>query len=249
MDSTARSKRRTTVGEKSRNPSINKSSTVLVLNKQTKHVKSITPLKCVQHSYRGGEPSVTPREKALMKQNLELKKENAELVRLLKRSKELIKDEIGRCSAENQTMRRFVEAAWSLTEGRVEEKLREQVRSIVGSNKVNTNATANTESQSSPGEREREDTIALRNELRSMDSKNRMLRGQVGELRSEGRTVAQYVSFVVRNRGGKKPEEALPVDSANVGSESDEDVGDSKKGRSEEGPQLPGFMKSLMLKE
>jgi hypothetical protein len=60
-------------------------------------IKSITPIKC-SNAPRSGrtDPSLTTREKALMKQNVELKKENTELIKLLKKSKEVIKDEIGK---------------------------------------------------------------------------------------------------------------------------------------------------------
>ena len=252
---------------------MNKSSTVIVLNK---HVKSITPIKsgAVQRTARN-EPSITPREKVLMKQNIELKKENAELIKLLKKSKDLIKDEIGKCRAENQAMKAFVEAAWPITEGKIEEKLRDQVKSIIGMRSSNTIATNHTERMSSepqstepnPSSKltlvESEEIASLKHKLVVKDKQNKFLQAKISDAKSESKSVIEYLSYVlkrkrisVENDKMLLSKEVLPVDSANVGSEGDEDDKDELGfnltkvlyDSHNKNNLLPGFIKSLMLK-
>ncbi len=255
MDFTARDKRQPLRLEKSRNQSIVKSSTVLMLNK---HVKSSTPLRSsnAQRSSRA-EPSVTPREKALAKQNLELKKENAELIRLLKRSKELIRDEINKYAAENITMKHFLEMSWSLTEGKVDEKLREQVRSMIGI-RVNTlNATNNTEHVSAelPAsvQPDSEELESLRRQLTAKEAQNKTLVRQMHAVHQESRAMAKYLSFTLQKRSpvprfARRVDEVLPVDSANVGSDDEDEEKEAPRSQgTEAGKQVPGFIKSLML--
>ena len=252
MESGVKERRVVKMPEKSRNAIISKSSTVVMLNK---HIRSVTPIK-VTNVQRGGhnEPSLTPREKALMKQNIELKKENAEIMRLLKKSKELIKDEITKCKAENQIMRRFLEAAWPVTEGKVEEKLRDQVKALIGI-KANTAPTNHSErvSDSQSAEKELEDLESLRKSMYKKEEQYNALRGRVEELGKENAAIKKYVEYSAvsdwkkeKKLGRRLVEGVLPVDSENVGSEGEEDEENCEIGVV---ALVPGFMKSLTLKE
>ena len=77
------------------------------------------------------------------------KREAWELVKLLKCSKEVIRDEMGRYLEENQTLRRLLESVWPVIESQVEDKRRDQIRELVkNSCKMNTLTTNNTEHRS-----------------------------------------------------------------------------------------------------
>ena len=210
-----------------------------------------------------------------MKQNMELKNENAELIKLLKKSKDLIKEEIGKFKGENQIMKRFLEATWSLTEGKIDEKLREQVRSIIGI-RVNTITTNHTEQVSSelhsaepsskcksPKSNESESLRSLKEKLIEKENETTNLEARILDLQNEQRCMTTYFSFMLDRtsrdslrRSGTIVHEVLPVDSANVGSEADEDENiDSittrtrKTDNTKKGEEVfPGFIKTMLLK-
>ncbi len=201
-----------------------------------------------------------------MKQNVELKKENAELIHLLKKSKELIKDEVARFKSENLLLRRFVESVWTSVEGKVDEKLREQLRPLINlreAGKMNTSTTNNTDNPSvgppseSPKLRPSIDELdQLRQKLAEREMQNCLLASQLAETRHESESVSGYLQYVQRRDCAvpKKPvadRPTLPVDSANVGSEADEEELPPKEQRAICGSAscvLPGFIRSLMQK-
>ena len=257
--------------DKSRNALGMKSATTIVLNKP---VKSITPIKAC-NVQRGGRNEVTstPREKALMKQNADLKKENAELIRLLKKSKELLKDDVSKSRSENLAMKRFIEAAWSLVDGKIEEKLRDEVKPIIGikdsSGKMNTITTNHTDNISAELQTERglkdkllkidpEELELLRRNLLEKDVQNKVQVLELNEIKRENENIVNYLVFsqnkkqLLPQHNYEESKEILPVDSANVGSEADEDEISfetcSIKRHNNTTTTLPGFIKTLTLK-
>ena len=82
-----------------------KTTTSISINRSV--IRSGTPLKLVnlQKSARG-EGLTSAR---LVQQNTELKKKNNELLHLLKKSKDVIKNEMGKYKAENVAMKKFAE--------------------------------------------------------------------------------------------------------------------------------------------
>ncbi len=235
-----------------------------------KPAKSITPLKSV-HGSHSGRPdlSASAREKALMKQNVELKKENADLIRLLKKSKELIRDELGKSQAENQTLKRFVESVWTAAEGKVDDKLREEVKSLLGPRelgKMNTTTTNHTDNLAAEpiegGPQPRERVGRAEHEelerLRHREAQCRSLMLELSDARHEKESLVGYLLYTQHRSGGverkgRGEKEALPVDSANVGSEADEEEMNGgewgQEGRKVATPcVLPSFFRGLMLK-
>jgi len=246
-------------GEKSRN-SLGKSTTVLTINKPA--IKSITPIKCSNGSRTGrSDPSLTTREKALMKQNVELKKENSELIKLLKKSKEVIKDEIGKYKAENFLMKRFAEASWPYVEAKLEEKLKDEVKPLIAISKesigkMNSNTTNHTDHFSAEKSKSNRDEIDnLRLKLAEKESETLSLQRELNRTRLENEMISKYLKFSQSHKFGipsptKKPKEILPVDSSNVGSEADEDEVEwiKKSEKERNGPTvIAGFIKSLTL--
>ena len=115
--------------------------------------KSTTPLK-IMNIQKSARADVNTREKALLQQNVELRKQNNELVHLLKKSKELIKAEIEKYKAENMIMKKFAEVAWNWAEPNLEDKLKDEVKTLLmkPNTKVNSIATNSTDHCSGEGE-------------------------------------------------------------------------------------------------
>jgi hypothetical protein len=165
------------------------------------------------------------REKALLQQNVELKKKNNELVRILKRSKELIKSEINKYKAENSIMKRFAEAAWVWAEPKLEEKLKEEVRPILlkPSTKMNSVATNSTDHCSAERfKEEHNDRKSLRCKLSQKNLRGTSLIQRLNTSKLENEKLNQYLEFL--EKGCAVEEKALMVDSENVESDEDEVV-------------------------
>ena len=238
-----------------------------------KPVKSITPIKSIntQRSARGDQ-SLTTREKALMKQNVELKKENAELIRLLKKSKEVIREELGKSKHENQIMKKFIETVWPIVDSKIEGGIKEEVKTIISfrdSGKMNTITTNHTDNISGEQQSERslkdkqleqklksdrEELEHMKQKLLAKEAQARVMQQERDGFRQENESMKNYLRFSknaalpTRKSEGK---EILPVDSANVGSEADEDGEDwcgKKSGNHSLIGTLPGFIKSMMMK-
>lgn len=220
-----------------------KSTTALSLNRSVG--KSTTPLKLVtlQKSARADAVG-SAREKTLLQQNAELKRKNCELVRVLKKSKELIRSEVARFRAENSVMKKFAEAAWGWAEHNLEDKLKEEVRPIlVKTTKTNSIATNSTDHCS--GENLKDDPDH-RHKLSQRAFKASLLQ-KLSDAKLENEKVSRYLYFL-GSRSDKQ--EALVVDSENV--ESDDEVvcrwtKEGSGARSETPVTVPTFLKSLRL--
>eukprot|EP00826_Nyctotherus_ovalis_P028346 TRINITY_DN22402_c0_g1_i1.p1 TRINITY_DN22402_c0_g1~~TRINITY_DN22402_c0_g1_i1.p1 ORF type:complete len:249 (-),score=106.32 TRINITY_DN22402_c0_g1_i1:133-879(-) len=220
-----------------------KSTTALSLNRSVG--KSATPLKLVnlQKSARADTQAST-REKALLQQNVELKRKNNELVRVLKKSKELIRSEVGKYKAENGVMKKFAEAAWAWAEPNLEEKLKEEVRPIlVKTAKTNSIATNSTDHCS--GENLKDDSNH-KCKLSQRAFKASLLQ-KLNDTKLENEKLSRYLYFLGRR---SERQEALVVDSENV--ESDDEVvcrwtREENGVRNEIPVAVPTFLKSLRL--
>jgi len=229
-----------------------KSITALSLNRSV--AKSTTPLKLMslQKSVRADTLAST-REKALLQQNVELKKKNNELVRILKKSKELIKSEINKYKAENLIMKKFTEAAWVWAEPKLEEKLKEEVRPILlkQSTKMSSIATNSTDHCSAEGfKEERSDKELLKRKLSQKTLKSASLIQRLNDDKLKNKKLNQYLKFL--EKGCTVEEKALMVDSENV--ESDEDevictwINEDVPVHDEVPVAIPTFIKSLGLR-
>lgn len=263
METVAKERQLQKNSEKSRNGVIIKSSTQIALNKT---VKSATPLKSTnaQRSTRK-EASLTPREKALVKQSMEIKKENSELIKLLKKSKELFKDEINKSKAENQNLKSLLEAVWPIVDSRIDEKLREQIKNAIGVKEITKMCTNDTEHISAKhpiklldSPKNDQEIASLKEEIAAKEAQNLGLLKKLNVFDNEIECMHKYWSLISMKK--VKNEQInmnmLPVDSANIGSECEEDeVFNSKLGKSpsqchksEWKEVIPGFVQSLILK-
>eukprot|EP01022_Parablepharisma_sp_SALTPOND_P020066 TRINITY_DN3546_c0_g1_i1.p4 TRINITY_DN3546_c0_g1~~TRINITY_DN3546_c0_g1_i1.p4 ORF type:complete len:236 (+),score=54.17 TRINITY_DN3546_c0_g1_i1:3404-4111(+) len=232
MDSSRRERQTQLIKlDKSRNSSLNKSSTILILKKP---IKSITPIKgVIQKSAHA--PAVI-KENTIVKQNVELKKENAELIRLLKKSKEIIKGEIGKLKQENQLMKKLAGIAWDATEGKIDEKLREQVKGIIGI-KANTGTTNHSEGMEDTRKADiGEEVKKMRGKIASEEKRTTTLRTKMQDAKTENKAIKEYMGYAMMR---KKNVEKRWVDSENIDSEEEEAVPIEKV--------KAGFIRSLLL--
>jgi len=249
--------------EKSRNASFNKSSTVIVLSKHPQ--KSITPIKGAAQSVLKSESLLlTQHEKAVALRNNELRKENSELVNLLKKSKEIIKAEALKYKSENQKLKKFLEFAWPLAENKIDEKLRDQIKSGIIIPKVNTGTTEESENifyEENQSQKDQKAFLAksleIKTKIEGETKKCNILKRKIREARQENDSLKQFCKFAIQNKQNDVRSSQSIKDSENI--ESDEENLDNfmeeiilKKPESEKKNknltiQLPGFMKTLML--
>lgn len=202
-----------------------KSTTTLSLSRSV--AKSTTPLKLMnlQKSART-DAMASSREKALLQQNIELKKKNNELVRILKKSKELIKSEVGKYKAENNVMKRFAEAAWSWAEPKLNEKLKEEMKPILVKPSTKKYSITTNSTDHCSGEKFKEDRYEnelLKRRLSQKTLRTTSLMQRLNDTKQENAKLNRYLMFLVKRRDKRVDiKKELVADSENVESDEEE---------------------------
>ena len=112
---------------KSRNSIVTaRSNTLFTLTKSS--IRPVTPIRreSIQKNSKLNI-SLTAREKSLVNQNIKLKKENEELIRLLKKSRLYIKEEVRKYKPENIALKNFALVVWPWIETRIDEELKQEI--------------------------------------------------------------------------------------------------------------------------
>ena len=217
---------RSTSTSKSRNGLASGKSTI-TLNKPT--IRPVTPVKISKlQKTSKGESVLNTREKALIKQNEELKKKNTELLQTLKKQKDIIKDKVMEYKAENEVMKRFAETAWPWVEMQLDEELKETIRPLIkDTTKMNSETTNCSEHRSvEKSHSSHEDAEVLKQKISSRELEVSNLTKTLKETLIENEAVTNYLRFVQMN--------------SNVENEKTNKSKDYNK-------VLPGFIKSLTL--
>jgi hypothetical protein len=228
METVIKEKQKHRGSEKSRNGPIIKCSTMIALNKID---RTQTPIKLLNPPRSGRKDAPpTPRERALVNQNAKLKKENSELIKLLKKSQELIKEEVHKSKIENQTLKSLLATVWPTVENKIDEKLKEQIKNAIGikeSIEMSTNDTGHVSGMHASKEKDHDshskdqEIASLKQEISSMDLVNTGLETKLRTAQNEIESMGKYLSYI----SGKvwTNEDYMQVDSANIGSEADEE--------------------------
>ena len=198
-----------------------------------------------------------------MKQNIELKKENSELIKILKKSKEVIRDEIGKYKTENAILKKFAEASWPWVDGKLDEKLKEELKPLLTlsreAGKMNSTTTNHTDNLSAERSKsERDEIESLKQRLAEKEAESQTLLQDLAATKAESESIVSYIRYtkvktISPSAIKKEQREVLPVDSANVGSDADEEEPiaedwEKRRGQEGNGAVLPGFIKSLTLR-
>ena len=208
-------------------------------------IRSGTPLKLVnlQKSARG-EGLTSAR---LVQQNTELKKKNNELLHLLKKSKDVIKNEMGKYKAENVAMKKFAETVWVWVEDKLESKLKEEMKPLIDKSKIKVNITATNYTDQVLADEEAE-FINIKDSQKDSNTNNLM--EKLNEIKVVNNEINKYLFFLERSTLLNK-ENTLILDSENVESDTENDMicrwTKGEKSYDETPMTMPSFIKSLRL--
>eukprot|EP00826_Nyctotherus_ovalis_P009088 TRINITY_DN12380_c0_g2_i2.p1 TRINITY_DN12380_c0_g2~~TRINITY_DN12380_c0_g2_i2.p1 ORF type:complete len:194 (-),score=72.32 TRINITY_DN12380_c0_g2_i2:168-704(-) len=148
--------------------------------------------------------ALNTREKALVKQNEDLRKKNSELLQTLKKQKDLIKSRIMGFKSENDAMKRFAEAAWPWVEPRLDEELKETIRPLIkDSARMNSETTNCTEHRSLDKSHSSHEEAELKHKISSKEAEASNLTRTLKETKLENEVVAEYLKFVQVKSGEK----------------------------------------------
>ena len=217
-----------------------KSTTAISMTRSV--IRSGTPLKLIsfQKSARG-ENLASSR---LIQQNTELKKKNNDLLHLLKKSKDIIKNEMGKYKEENLIMRKFAEASWIWVESKIEGQLKDELKPFLSKLNIKTNTTENDYTNHCSAE----DNVKF---INKKNNENKYLTMKLNEVRAENERINEYLRFLERNSSTRKTK-PLIVSSENVESDTEEEIicpwsNEVKDSDNSNSVAMPTFIKSLRL--
>ena len=235
--------------EKSRNGiTSGKSTTIISSNKS--NPRPITPVKLTTvHKV----PSLNIREKALAKQNEDLKKQNSELLQSLKRNKDIIKEKIVKYKSENTIMKKFTETAWPWVEPRLDEELKASIKPLItaikDTSKMNTESTNHTDhvsTEKSHSNRGEIELLKQRIQNKKLEADN--LEEKLKETLRENTIISEYLKYLET-----KPTNIneLFEDPSNIINDNDEEILNNSQTSDKVAHgvyrALPGFIRTLTL--
>ena len=219
-----------------------RTTAVLTLSKSIRRSISPGTRTSTQRSNKTNS-TLNTREKSLIKQNLQLKKDNEKLMLLLKKSKAFIKDEIAKYRPENLIMKKFALTVWSWVESELDEKLKEEIKPII--NREHNIKTLSFRSKKIFSGIEEELSL-LKSEVEKKSNEILILQKKLNHAEQLNKSMMEYMNYMEKNtkyKEEKNIEDIIYVDSSNlISDEGDEEIHEFSKG-----PTVPGFVKSLQL--